>query len=721
MDRKAGRIALAAGAKLVSLASAQTAEVSVDAEKGVIRNVAVITAGVAYPCNAEPFVVDATMLQQVADAINAGPVKVRLTHPEVEGSDSVLWLVGTIGNARVLNGQVRADVQIEDYAAKSPNGDLRGYLLGIAQTNPSAMGMSIVFGGDSRVEEVDGQLVGRIASLHAVDFVGTPAANPAGLLSKKVAAPPGAPAAASSGQGTKDGGKMTYTAEQIAYLQSIGLSTNATADEIAAFVSSITPEQKAALDALAAPAASAAASGSSTPAGAPAASAVDANAIALAAANAANARATEINQIAVIANKGADWALAALSSGKTPAQLRAELATERAQSAAPVALGGPRITGGENLARVALRSAVADAVALKAGLKVAKPHELTGKFRSLRMTEIGRRVFLNLGLREADEWSNSQIAQMMLSSRALAGKLVALGAGDYYSAVGTFTGIFGDTANRGLLEGYTSFNRLWQKFARKYTAPDFKQLDRAAFGSLSLASTAAGYDVTYAALGDRREVYSLAKYTGGTAFTWEQIVNDDLDAISGVPKKFGFLAAQKEDSVAFGVITTNAAMADTYTLFQAANHANYTASGTAISPTSIGVGISQMMAQTDAGGSDALNIMPGVLMVSPAKLALARQAAYGQYDMSSNGSALNPWNGDLEVVSSGFLSGNAWYLFAKPGTPGESIEVAFLEGQEQPMVESEEDFDSKTMKMKVTHVVAAGAIDFRGAYKNAGA
>lgn len=716
------RIALSKGVKLVSLASAQTAEVSVDMEKGLIRNVAVITAGIATPCNCEPFFVDGVMLQQVADAINSGAVQVRLTHPEVEGSDSVLWLVGTIGNARVLNGQVRADVQVEDYAAKSPNGDLRGYLLGIAQKNPTAMGMSIVFGEGSGVEEVDGRLVGRIASLHAVDFVGNPAANPSGLLSKKVEAPPGAPAAASSGQGTKDGGKMTYTAEQIAYLQSIGLSTNATADEIAAFVASITPEQKAALDAIAAPAASAAASGSSTPAAAPAApaaSAPAADAVALSAA--ANARALEINQIAVIANKGADWALAALSSGKTPAQLRAELATERAASSAPVALGAPRITGGENLARVAMRSAVADAVALKAGLKVAKPHELTGKFRSLRMTEIGRRVFVSLGLAEAESWSSAQVAQMMLSSRALSGKLIALGAGDYYSAVGTFTGIFGDTANRGLLEGYTSFNRLWQKFARKYTAPDFKQLDRAAFGSLSLASTAAGYDVTYAALGDRREVYSLAKYTGGTAFTWEQIVNDDLDAISGVPKKFGFLAAQKEDSVAFGVITTNAAMADTYTLFQAANHANYTAIGTAISPTSIGVGISQMMAQTDAGGSDALNIMPGVLMVSPAKLALARQAAYGQYDMSSNGSALNPWNGDLEVVSSGFLSGNAWYLFAKPGTPGESIEVAFLEGQEQPMVESEEDFDSKTMKMKVTHVVAAGAIDFRGAYKNAGA
>ncbi len=128
-----------------------------------------------------------------------------------------------------------------------------------------------------------------------------------------------------------------------------------------------------------------------------------------------------------------------------------------------------------------------------------------------------------------------------------------------------------------------------------------------------------------------------------------------------------------------------------------------------------------MMAQTDAGGSDPLNIMPGVLLCSPAKLALARQCVYGQVDPASSGGALNPWYGDMEVVSSGFLSGNAWYLFAKPGTPGESLEVAFLDGQEEPLIESEEDFDSKTMKMKVTHVVAAGAIDYRGAYKNAGA
>lgn len=695
--------------------------VEVDAEKGIIRNVAVITAGVATPCNAEPFIVDETMLEQVAAAINAGRVQVRMTHPEAEGKDAIGWLVGSIGNARVLGGQVRADVSLEDFAAQSPFGDLRSYLLGVAAKMPESIGMSIVF-GEGDLVEIGGALHGRIASLHAVDFVGNPAANPAGLLSKKVAAPPGAPAASTSSQGTKDGGQMTYTPAQIAYLQSIGLAQGATADEIAAFVASITPEQQAALDALAVSASDSKKSEAPASGAAPAAPAVSApasGAVALAAAS----REKEILELATLAGKDTGWALSAANSGKSIAALRAELAQERAASAAPLSLGAPSVKVGEDRGRVALRSAVADAIALKGGLKIAKPHELSGRYRSLRMVDIGRRVLVSLGIKDADTWAASKVAQVMLNSRMLVNEMqkVALGAGDYYSAVGTFTGIFGDTANRGLIEGYTSFQRMWPKFARKYLAPDFKQLDRSTFGSISLASTAAGYDVTYAALGDRREVYSLAKYTGGTAFTWEQIVNDDLDAISGVPRKLGFLAAQKEDSVAFGVINTNAALQDTYAWFQAANHANYTASGTAISATSIGVGISQMMAQTDAGGSDPLNIMPGVLLCSPAKLALARQCVYGQVDPASSGGALNPWYGDMEVVSSGFLSGNAWYLFAKPGTPGESLEVAFLDGQEEPLIESEEDFDSKTMKMKVTHVVAAGAIDYRGAYKNAGA
>lgn len=711
------------GAQMVSLRAANgDASVVVDEAAGLIKNAAVITAGMAYPCNAEPFVVDATTLENVRDAINnaASPVRCRMTHPEVEGQDGIGWTVGTIFNARIDGEQVRADVQIGDYAAKSPNGDMRAFLLGMAKDNPTALGLSIVF-GDGSLDEIGGRLVGRIRTLFATDFVGEPAANPAGLL-KKAASAPGAAAAVTPPPGTKDGKAMKYSAAQIAYLQTIGLPVDATEEQIAAFVAGITPEQTSQLEAsLAAAAAAPAKESKETEAVGAAASA---NAARIALAN-DRTRLSAIRELGTIAGKDGEWALNAHTSGKTLDAIRTELSAERAKAKQPVALGGS-VGVGDDRGRVALGAALRDAVTLRAGTAVEKPHELTNKFRYLRTVDIARRFLSAYGI-DADAMPDMKVAKLVMNRNMLRDHCarISLTLGDYGGALGVFSGILGDSANRGLLQGYGKRKLLWPKFARKHVCKDFKEMDRAAFGALTLAQTTAGHDVTYAALGDRKEVYSLKKWTGGTAFTWEQIINDDLSAIGGVQDKFGFLAAQKEDAVAFGVITANAAMADTYAIFQAANHVNYTASGTAISATSIGVGISQMMAQTDAGAAstDALDIMPGVLLCAPAKLAVARQNVYGQYDPNAalGASAVNPWQGDLEVISSGYLTGNAWYLIASPGTPGESFEVAFLEGAEEPMMESEEDFDSATMKMKVTHTVASTAIDYRGAYKNAGA
>ena len=82
----------------------------VDAEQGVIRNVAVLTAGEVRPSNSAPFMVDAVTLAQVRDLINAAPggLKNRLTHPELDGVDGIELLVGSIRNARLDGDQVIA-------------------------------------------------------------------------------------------------------------------------------------------------------------------------------------------------------------------------------------------------------------------------------------------------------------------------------------------------------------------------------------------------------------------------------------------------------------------------------------------------------------------------------------------------------------------------------------------------------------------------------------
>jgi hypothetical protein len=166
---------------------------------GVIRGVSVITRGEAL---GHDLWVDAEMLDQVADAINASSkgAKARFTHPGLSG-DGLGRYVGRVMDARVVGDQVLADQHFSNAGHKTPDGDLAGYLMDLADSDPEAYGLSIVFGNDEEAsdtfeaehesgngfESPDSRNTrnlrhARVAELRAVDAVDEPAANPDGLF-----------------------------------------------------------------------------------------------------------------------------------------------------------------------------------------------------------------------------------------------------------------------------------------------------------------------------------------------------------------------------------------------------------------------------------------------------------------------------------------------------------------------------------------------------------
>lgn len=82
----------------------------------------------------------------------------------------------------------------------------------------------------------------------------------------------------------------------------------------------------------------------------------------------------------------------------------------------------------------------------------------------------------------------------------------------------------------------------------------------------------------------------------------------------------------------------------------------------------------------------------------------------------------NPFANKLQVIPSARLdtdSTTQWYLTADPAEI-DTVEVAFLEGEETPVVEEEDEFDSDVRKVKVRHNIAAKAIDHRGMVRSSG-
>ena len=155
---------------------------------GAIRNVSVMQAG---PALGHGFVIDKQMLSQIADQMKNG-VQMRYTHPDKKGEDGSIQPVDSLGThvGKVTNvkvspagDEVRGDIEFGPHAKKVPGlGDVSGYLMDLADSDPSAFGLSTVFEPDDYEVDEMGNPVGRSKSTVACDLTGDPASNRNGLL-----------------------------------------------------------------------------------------------------------------------------------------------------------------------------------------------------------------------------------------------------------------------------------------------------------------------------------------------------------------------------------------------------------------------------------------------------------------------------------------------------------------------------------------------------------
>jgi hypothetical protein len=147
---------------------------SIDAQAGVIRGVAVITAGNLRPGDVRNFSIDRTTLVQVkecAEQYNGG-LKVKMNHESGAGD-----IVGTLHNFRIEGDVLRADLHLLEHTKH------RAYILEIAQKIPDTFGLSIAFSGPK--EKAGERFLARCREIYSADIVDEPAANPSGLFSRR--------------------------------------------------------------------------------------------------------------------------------------------------------------------------------------------------------------------------------------------------------------------------------------------------------------------------------------------------------------------------------------------------------------------------------------------------------------------------------------------------------------------------------------------------------
>lgn len=382
---------------------------------------------------------------------------------------------------------------------------------------------------------------------------------------------------------------------------------------------------------------------------------------------------------------------------------REKLLAKLGEGASPVNLpGAGRIEAGEDQ-RDKFRAGAVEAIQIRAGL-VARPKQMTNEFAPLSLQELARHA-LRIG-----------------------GKSIPLDRMEMVFAALTTSDlpyILSDSANKSMMMGYEQAPESYQKWTRRGNLSDFKAANRVGlslFSSLEQVPEHGEYKMGTIAEG--REQIQLLTYGKKFGLSRQAIINDDLGAFTDVPRKMGMAARRKVGDLAYAVLTANGNMSDGVALFHAATHKNLAGSGAAVSVATLSAARSAMAIQKDKNSNGPLNIQPRYLLVPVAVSGVADSVVNSSSDPSqSNPAKKNAEFGRWEIVSDARLddsSTTAWYA-AADGNVFDTVEVAFLDGNDAPTLETMPGWNTDGIEWKVRIDAAAKALEWRTIYKNPGA
>jgi hypothetical protein len=354
--------------------------------------------------------------------------------------------------------------------------------------------------------------------------------------------------------------------------------------------------------------------------------------------------------------------------------------------------------------RITRRDAVANALLHRYSPTLFPLEDAARQYRGMTLLELARESLGNAGV------NTRGLSRDEVATRAL-------------HSTSDFPEILSAVTNKTLRQAYDAYPRTFALFCRQVLATDFKSMHRVQLGEApQLLEVGESGEFKRGTLGESKESYRVKTYGRVVAITRQVLINDDLDAFTRIPAMYGNSIAQLESDVVWGIITANPAMADGNALFHT-THKNLAGTGAALDVASVGAARAAMALQTGLDKKTVLNIRPAFLIV-PAALELKAEQLVAQNLVPADSAKVVPQSiRTLSPISEPRLdaaSATSWYLAASPNQI-DTIEYAYLEGQQGAYIETRNGFDVDGVEIKCRLDFGAKAIDWRGLYKNPGA
>lgn len=328
----------------------------------------------------------------------------------------------------------------------------------------------------------------------------------------------------------------------------------------------------------------------------------------------------------------------------------------------------------------------------------------------------GARVYMTLGL--------SDMARLSLQRSGATG-IATLGREEMLTramhTTSDFPNLLTSTGNRILMPAYQAAESPLKRLARQRTADDFRPISLVKLGEFGkLQKVTEAGEIKALSTGEATEGLQLETFGGIFSLSRKAIINDDLGAFARWAGMMGTAAAETEADQLVAILNEanglGPVMGDGKRLFHV-DHGNIAASGAALAVDPLSDARLALRRQKGLDGVSPISATPKFLLVPPeletaGEKLLAELAAATVNDQ-------NPFSGKLTLLVEPRLTETAWYVFADPAVLP-VLEYAYLSSAPGPQLASKDGWEVLGREFRVVLDFGAGAVDWRGAYRNEG-
>ena len=284
-----------------------------------------------------------------------------------------------------------------------------------------------------------------------------------------------------------------------------------------------------------------------------------------------------------------------------------------------------------------------------------------------------------------------------------------------------------NTLHKTLQQAYATAADTWSRFCAIGSVSDFRAHPRYRTGSLgNLDALNELGEFKNKSIPDGEKASITAGTKGNIInISRQTVINDDLGAFVGLAAMLARAAKRTIEADVYALLALNAGlgpvMSDGKTLFHA-DHGNISATGAMSVAVFDDVRV-KMSAQMDVSGNDYLDLRPSLLLVPSALKGEAIVINGAEYDPDTANKLQRPnkVRGQYsDIIDTPRLSGTRFYSLAS-AMDAPVLEVAFLDGQQEPFLELQNGFDVDGGRYKVRLDFGIAAIDHKGAVTSAGA